>query len=306
MKYIKLKLTILKNKIFIIVVFIFLIVKFISPKYRIIKNIFTFWEPKKHIPGYLQLCIKTWKKYLPEYNITILDYEKIKELLGETLFSKIICKEMPKVIQSDAIRVAILKKYGGIWMDTDTIIFNGEFLKKFHNYELGMIGFEEFKCQFIGFIYGRENCFILNEWLKQIIDKVKIYKDILKFKNNSTFWKKSYEKVTKVVYLGNDIIDPILDKITRNKYFRLSSNKINALPERKYFKNAKMNDSEKFRLFYFQKGNPEILFKNKKALILLHNGWTPKKYKNMTEKEFLNQDILLSKLLKKLLFEDKL
>ena len=34
-------------------------------------------------------------------------------------------------IQADAIRVALLKKYGGIWMDADTIITSGEFLKNF-------------------------------------------------------------------------------------------------------------------------------------------------------------------------------
>ena len=43
-------------------------------------------------------------------------------------------------IQADAVRVALLKKYGGIWMDADTIITNGEFLKNFEKYDLVMIG----------------------------------------------------------------------------------------------------------------------------------------------------------------------
>ena len=42
------------------------------------KIIFTFWEPKENIPGYLKLCIKTWKKFLPEYKIIILDYKKTR------------------------------------------------------------------------------------------------------------------------------------------------------------------------------------------------------------------------------------
>ena len=37
------------------------------------KQIFTFWEPKDRMPEYLQLCIETWKKFLPDYKINILD-----------------------------------------------------------------------------------------------------------------------------------------------------------------------------------------------------------------------------------------
>ena len=300
-----------KTKIFIIDIFIIFLInendrllnKNIIHKYSIKKNIYTFWEPKEKMPGYLQLCIKTWKKFFPGYNITILDYETTKNLLGETLFFNIICKKMAKSKQADAIRVALLKKYGGIWMDADSIILNSEFIKKFHNYELGMIGFKEYQFQFIGFIYGKENCSILNEWLEEIITRVKIYKNSLKYRNNSNYWKKIYEKADSFDYLGNGIIDPLLKNISNKKFFRLESNTINPLPERNYFKGSSLNDKEKYRLFYFQKGNPNIIFKYAKYLLLLHNSWTLEKYKNMSENEFLNQDILLSKLFQKILKE---
>ena len=199
-------------------------------------------------------------------------------------------------MQADAIRVAILKKYGGIWMDADTIILNGNFIKEFRNFELAMIGIEETKYQYIGFIYGTFNSSILNEWLEKIINNVKIYRSIIKEKNDSDIWKKSYKKVKFFNYLGNGIIDPILKNITGKKFFRLSSNKINPFPERNFLKDSPLNITEKYRLFYFQKRNPEIILKIVKHIILLHNSWTPKQYKNMTETEFLNQDILLSKL----------
>ena len=32
-------------------------------------SIFTFWEPNTKIPGYIQLCINTWKKNMPNYHI---------------------------------------------------------------------------------------------------------------------------------------------------------------------------------------------------------------------------------------------
>ena len=46
--------------------------------------------------------------FLSDYEIVILDYQLTKYYLGETLFAKIICKKMSKMVQSDAIRIAIL------------------------------------------------------------------------------------------------------------------------------------------------------------------------------------------------------
>ena len=141
------------------------------------KFIFTFWEPHEKMPGYLKLCIKTWKKFLPDYDIKVLDYKNVKDYLGENLFSNIICKTMPLKIQADAIRVALLKKFGGIWLDADTIITNGQFINKLKYYELIMLGEEKNKIQNIGFIASSSNSSIINEWLKEIIKKVNQYKE---------------------------------------------------------------------------------------------------------------------------------
>ena len=58
------------------------------------KYIFTFWEPKDKIPGFLKLCIKTWKRFLSNYKIIILDYKLSEYYLGKELFSEIICKNV--------------------------------------------------------------------------------------------------------------------------------------------------------------------------------------------------------------------
>ena len=133
-----------KKKLFLIIILLSLLIIDFDLLYKYLllkkKKIFTFWEPRDKIPGYLKLCIKTWKKFLPLYKVIILDYQSSKDLLGEELFSKIICKNMSLPIQADAIRVALLNKYGGIWLDTDTVILNSEFINKFTNYELGMFG----------------------------------------------------------------------------------------------------------------------------------------------------------------------
>ena len=94
----------------ILIIIIYEINFFIYYKNKNKNIIFTFWEPKEKIPGYLSLCIMTWQKFLPGYKIVILDYKKVKSFLGIKFFSNIICNNMSLMVQTDAIRVAILHK----------------------------------------------------------------------------------------------------------------------------------------------------------------------------------------------------
>jgi mannosyltransferase OCH1-like enzyme len=256
------------------------------------------------MPGYLHLCIETWKKFLPEYHVEILDYNNLKYYLGEPLFSSIVCKEMKKSIQADGIRVAMLKKYGGIWMDPDTIVIGREFLDDLKNTELAMFGDEMNKTQHIGFIYASNNSFLLNEWFGQIKLKVNDYKDLLskKHNKNDANWINSFNKVYSWNMLGNRIIDPLLKNITDKKYYsRLDKYKMNVFPEDKHFENIFFDNTKRYREFYFKKGDIEyIINKVKKGIILLHNSWTPKRYKKMTAQRFIRKDIRMAKLLAKL------
>ena len=260
------------------------------------KNIFTFWEPHEKIPGYILLCITTWKKYLPDYQIHILDYDIVKKNLGETFFSQIICKNMTLPLQTDAIRVAVLKKFGGFWMDADTIILNGSFLKNCNNFDMVMFGDEQKKTQNIGFIFASHNSAIINKWLKEIINNVRIYKE------NMINPNLDQNKKTKTWnYLGNGIVDRLVKNTKGKEFIRLDRNKLHAMPELNFYENSSLSLPQKYSLLYFTKGEPQIVLNKTQNIILLHNSWTPYKYKIMSEKEFLNQDILLSKLLSKVL-----
>ena len=71
-----------------------------------VKRIFTFWEPKENIPGYISLCIETWKKFLPDYEIVILDYSNLDEWIGKNYFDRSLyknfllqCKQMQYDVQ---------------------------------------------------------------------------------------------------------------------------------------------------------------------------------------------------------------
>lgn len=267
-------------------------------------RIFTFWEPRQKIPGYIQLCLNTWKKFLPEYEIIILDYHLTKQYIGNELFSNIICRNMTLQMQADAIRVAILYKYGGIWMDADTILLSGNFLKKLKNYDLAMIGDDRIKQQDIGFIYSSNNSSLIKMWLKEIIIKIKKYKKIINAKNKTHCSKLSKKKYITWSYLGNGIINKFLKNTTGKNFYRINRNKLKIYPERKFYRNSTFRNCIKYRLFYFRKRDPQIVLNETRDIILLHNSWTPRKYKKMSITEFLNEDILLTKLLEKILNKD--
>jgi len=80
--------------------------------YNFNKTIWSFWEgPDSDL---LLKCRKSWEKYLPDWNIKILNYDTIEQYnmkLPSTFY------EMGKAMQSDYIRLNLLYNYGGIWLD---------------------------------------------------------------------------------------------------------------------------------------------------------------------------------------------
>ncbi|PKN52352.1 MAG: hypothetical protein CVU55_07415 [Deltaproteobacteria bacterium HGW-Deltaproteobacteria-13] len=74
------------------------------------------------------------------------------------------------------------------------------------------------------------------------------------------------------------------------------------IPEALYFKSKRMMPEEKYRKFWFDK-NIEIKdsLRSNQSLIGLHHSWTPEWYKELSEKEVLENDFLLSRTLKHIL-----
>lgn len=273
------------------------------------KRIFTFWEPRKNIPAYLELCIKTWYKFLPDYEIIILDYKTVDEWLGMNYFDKSLYKDFSLPMQADAIRCAILRKYGGIWLDTDTIMTSfkvKELLEK--------------ECEFflinhhIGFIKARPEAKLLILWEQQILKNIQEKKTFQRLLNNfgifgfilKIFCRKTYKKTKKWDFLGNGIINQLIDKKFANtKHFEsVDRSFVKCFPETGYKEILKRgNAAENYRKFYFENDFSEefLADKNHGGMVMLHNSWTPDKYKKMSEKEFLAQDITLSNMLKSIL-----
>ena len=310
LSYKKLKrLFFLNNKSFkYIIIFLLIICNevmiFSSSQKKIKTNshyIFTFWEPSNSMPGYINLCINTWKKYLPNfYKVIILDYNNLKEYLDKKIINKILFKQMTLPIQADAIRVAVLQKHGGFWMDCDTIITNSSFMNMFYGSDLIMFGSSKQNILHTGFIYASNNSTILKAWLGEIIKRTRIYnqKLILNRIFPIKLFNKSFNQLLTWNYLGNGIINEIVKNTSTQSFKLIERDEAYALPDMFLYKEP----VKSYRDFYFTDRDPEPILKKCKGILLLHNSWTKDIYKKMSQKEFLHQDILLARLLLSLLY----
>jgi hypothetical protein len=101
-------------------------------------NIFMYWEtlPGKTKPVYLDLCYDTiFKNCSQDFKIHMLDEKSIKNYLPEI---RTDLDQKLKIQQKvDYYRLLLLYKYGGIWLDADTIVIKSliplfEKLKSYH------------------------------------------------------------------------------------------------------------------------------------------------------------------------------
>ena len=260
------------------------------------KKIYTFWEPKDNIPAYLKLCMQTWKKFLPEFQIVILDYSNISEYLEPNCFDDSLYKNFPLAKQADAIRCAILKTYGGVWFDVDTIITSAK-VRKFFNIKSDFILFGNH----IACIFANKDAYILQRWAEELQKRISTYKKLKAY--TRYFDRNMYRKIKDWNYLGNDIIDKYLDRVSEKDFYRVNRIESGAIAELNYYEHIEINNEVAYKKFYFENNFVDYITKYKNdGIILLHNSWTPNEYKQMSVKEFLSCKNTLSELLNNILF----
>jgi len=90
---------------------------FVSPD-PIPKRIYTYWSDT-NIPPFIQFCIDSWIKFNPDYQVTVLSSDNYKEYCDIDISTM---KNNDSITRSsDFIRLAVLQKNGGIWMDASII-----------------------------------------------------------------------------------------------------------------------------------------------------------------------------------------
>lgn len=78
------------------------------------------WFGDNKLDKLAKKCIKSWKKFLPDYEIMLWNEENFD--VNCTPFSKTAYEQKKWAFVSDVARIWALKQYGGIYMDTDMMI----------------------------------------------------------------------------------------------------------------------------------------------------------------------------------------
>jgi hypothetical protein len=275
---------------------------------------------------------------LPNYEIILLNYNTIKDWLDEDDYNLLINNKdsysLPQI--ADILRCMILNKHGGLWLDCDTIITKS--IKDIENVkrdtELLMIR------RHLAFIFASRGSKIIGEWHRGVLDKIKIkeyeWSKNRKFKKIivnlkilccmfkiflcTVFLKKGkIQKYKDKIFavkncigrwncVGNSILSPILHQHLENQKETIDLTTVmkyeNFFPEKKNVQIKKSKDiKDDYVNFYFKNNNDDAVegVVKDSTIICLHNSWTPNKYKLMNEGEFLEQNITLVKILRRLL-----
>lgn len=109
------------------------------------------WFGDKKLDKLALKCIKSWKKFLPDYEIMLWNEKNFD--VNSTPFSKKAYEEGKWAFVSDVARIHALREYGGIYFDTDMMItkdvseiVNNEFFAGWetkHNVAVGVLGVKE-------------------------------------------------------------------------------------------------------------------------------------------------------------------
>lgn len=88
------------------------------------------WFGKGEYPKLTKMCIKSWKKYLPNYKIMIWNEDSFDVDSNE--YTRVAYQKKKWAFISDYVRLYALEKYGGVYMDTDLEVIRdfSELLKK--------------------------------------------------------------------------------------------------------------------------------------------------------------------------------
>ena len=264
------------------------------------KRIFTFWEPKSNMPGYLHLCMLTWAKFLPDYEVVVCDYSNLGDYLDKNTISKILCKEMSLPQQADCVRAALLKTHGGIWLDADTIITSKDCFKWMTKSEVVMIGRPKTNRLHVGFIYtSKPNADFISAWYSALPSRIRDYRLFYWLVFPRLIFRKKWREMKNWNYCANAIINPIWKDFPPDKFMLVDRDSIGAVPDLLNVMSADIPLRKLYHHFYLEKGDLKTkVMDHNQGIVLLHNSRMPKSYRNMTADEILRQDILLADLLK--------
>ena len=254
-------------------------------------HIWMYWEnkPGRTKPSYLDLCFKTiYKHNHLDFKIHLLDEVSVNTYLPN-LRSDIQKLSIPQ--KADYIRLSLLYKYGGIWLDSDTIMVKSLYplLQKLEKHDFVGFGCTGDKCQYTYSGYPNPSNWVLvarkkSKLIKACLDKANHILD-----TNPEILRYKYH------YLGRILIWNQIRKLRNldEKWDYLH------IPSKCVERDTKGNKYVNSRLLSDEEHDPKC--QDKTFFVPIYNtapGF-PDWFSKASEEEILQKDILFSKLIKK-------
>lgn len=120
------------------------------------------WLSGDKFPNDIQKCIDSWHKYLPDYEIWLWDTKRFD--INSTIWTKQAFEVKKYAFAADYIRLFALYNYGGIYLDSDVLVYKcfDELLSL--PYFIGEDIVHCFEAAVIG-------CEPKTKWIKDILDR---------------------------------------------------------------------------------------------------------------------------------------
>jgi hypothetical protein len=142
------------------------------------KNIYIVWfQGFDNAPDLVHRCVSSWKYYNSDWNIHLLDNSKLSKYIQINDHISDISK-INNTALSDVVRVLLLKKYGGLWVDATTYC-NKPLNDWLTDYVCeGFFAFEKpgpDRLLSSWFLYADKDNYIIDKWLIEVINYYTIY-----------------------------------------------------------------------------------------------------------------------------------
>ena len=134
------------------------------------KIIFILWfQGFENAPELVKKCLQSWEFHNPDWNIIKLNNNNLGNYIDISTYLK---KKINYTALSDIVRCALLKKYGGLWVDS-TVFCNKPLNSWLPSYiKEGFFAFNKpapDRLLSSWFLYSEKNHFIINNWLESVV-----------------------------------------------------------------------------------------------------------------------------------------
>ena len=146
------------------------------------RNIFCYWDTEE-LPPLINECIKKIKKKMgTKWNVILLNRNTVYKLISKNDIPNKLDLLLYKQSKADWIRLYLLKKYGGLWMDISIVLNDPQEIEDIYNifmntnknlcvYEMSHHRIKVNNKEYPGienwFIMAKENNDIISKWLKE-------------------------------------------------------------------------------------------------------------------------------------------